>query len=256
MIVHPDIRRSLMDQKSFVEGARALVLWGATLIDQAHRAQDKSADGLISLLIPVIKGFLTDQGYGMTVQAQQVFGGHGYIEDWGMSQFTRDARIAMIYEGANGVQALDLVGRKLGQEGGKYITGFMEHLVHFCDENASTAALEPFVAGLKAASKDLQAAVMYFMQNGIKTPQNALAGSSDFLHLLGHICLGLMWGEMAKAACAALDTGTTDRAFYETKLVTGQYYMARQLPATALHLARITSGGDTVMALDAEAFSG
>ena len=256
LIVHPDIRRSLMDQKSFVEGARALVLWGATLIDQAHRAQDKSADGLISLLIPVIKGFLTDQGYGMTVQAQQVFGGHGYIEDWGMSQFTRDARIAMIYEGANGVQALDLVGRKLGQEGGKYITGFMEHLVHFCDENASTAALEPFVAGLKAASKDLQAAVMYFMQNGIKTPQNALAGSSDFLHLLGHICLGLMWGEMAKAACAALDTGTTDRAFYETKLVTGQYYMARQLPATALHLARITSGGDTVMALDAEAFSG
>ena len=256
LIVHPDIRRSLMDQNSFVEGARALTLWGANLIDQAHRAQDGAAEGLISLLTPVIKGFLTDQGYAMTVQAQQVFGGHGYIEDWGMSQFTRDARIAMIYEGANGVQALDLVGRKLGQEGGKYILGFMERLARFCDENADQAAMEPFVAGIKAASKDLQAAVMYFMQNGIKTPHNALAGSTDFLHLLGHVCLGLMWGEMAKAACAALETDPNDRAFYEAKLTTGQYYMARHLPATALHLARITSGGDTVMALDAEAFSG
>ena len=256
LIVHPDIRRSLMDQKSFVEGARALTLWGANLIDQAHRAQDGAAEGLISLLTPVIKGFLTDQGYAMTVQAQQVFGGHGYIEDWGMSQFTRDARIAMIYEGANGVQALDLVGRKLRQEGGEYILGFMERLARFCDENADQAAMEPFVAGIKAASKDLQAAVMYFMQNGIKTPNNALAGSTDFLHLLGHVCLGLMWGEMAKAACAALETDPNDRAFYEAKLTTGQYYMARHLPATALHLARITSGGDTVMALDAEAFSG
>ena len=256
LIVHPDIRRSLMDQKSFVEGARALTLWGANLIDQAHRAQDGAAEGLISLLTPVIKGFLTDQGYAMTVQAQQVFGGHGYIEDWGMSQFTRDARIAMIYEGANGGQDLDLVGRKLGQEGGKYFLGFMERLARFCYENADQAAMEPFVASIKAASKDLQAAVMYFMQNGIKTPHNALAGSTDFLHLLGHVCLGLMWGEMAKAACAALETDPNDRAFYEAKLTTGQYYMARHLPATALHLARITSGGDTVMALDAEAFSG
>ena len=256
LIVHPDIRRSLMDQKSFIEGARALTLWGASLIDQAHRSQDAAADGLISLLTPVIKGFLTDQGYAMTVQAQQVFGGHGYIEDWGMSQFTRDARIAMIYEGANGIQALDLVGRKLGQEGGKYILGFMERLARFCDENADSEAMEPFVAGIKAASKNLQTAVMYFMQHGIKTPHNALAGSTDFLHLLGHVCLGLMWGEMAKAACAALETDPSDRAFYEAKLTTGQYYMTRHLPATALHLARITSGGDTVMALDAEAFSG
>ena len=131
LIVHPDIRRSLMDQKSFVEGARAFALWGANLIDQAHRSQDGAADGLISLLTPVIKGFLTDQGYAMTVQAQQIFGGHGYIEDWGMSQFTRDARIAMIYEGANGIQALDLVGRKLGQEGGKHIANFMAHLRTF-----------------------------------------------------------------------------------------------------------------------------
>ena len=126
LIVHPDVRRSLMDQKSFVEGARALILWGSTWIDQANRQSDAEADGIISLITPVIKGFLTDQGYAMTIQAQQIYGGHGYIEEWGMSQFTRDARIAMIYEGANGVQALDLVGRKLGQNGGKHALAFFD----------------------------------------------------------------------------------------------------------------------------------
>ena len=135
LIVHPDIRRNLMDQKSFTEGARAFILWGATMIDKAHRSNDKDADGLISLLTPVIKGFLTDEGYDMTVQAQQVYGGHGYIEEWGMSQYTRDARIAMIYEGANGVQALDLVGRKLAQDGGKHVMAFFEMVKSFCKEN-------------------------------------------------------------------------------------------------------------------------
>ncbi len=131
LIVHPDIRRSLMDQKSFAEAGRAFILWGATLIDAAHRSGDKDADGLVSLLTPVIKGFLTDQGYDMTVKAQQVYGGHGYIEEWGMSQFARDARIAMIYEGANGVQALDLVGRKLAQDGGKHIMAFFDLVKSF-----------------------------------------------------------------------------------------------------------------------------
>ncbi len=124
LIVHPDIRRNLMDQKSFIEGARALVFWSAEMIDRTHRQNDKDADGLVSLLIPVVKGFLTDKGFEAAVQAQQVYGGHGYIEEWGMSQFARDARIAMIYEGANGVQALDLVGRKLAQDGGKHVMAF------------------------------------------------------------------------------------------------------------------------------------
>jgi len=255
IIVHPDIRRSLLDQKSFTEGARAFILWGASLIDQTHRAGDKDADGLISLMTPVIKGFLTDKGYDMTVQAQQVFGGHGYIEEHGMSQFTRDARIAMIYEGANGVQALDLVGRKLAQDGGKHVVAFFEMVKTFIKENEGDEALKKdFLDPLKAASKDLQTAGMYFMQNGMKNPNNALAGSSDFMHLFGHVCLGLMWARMAKAANAALAANTTDPDFYQTKLVTGRYYMARQLPATALHLTRIQSGADTVMALAAEAF--
>ena len=256
LIVHPDIRRSLMEQKSFVEGARAFILWGATMIDAAHRADDKDADGLVSLLTPVIKGFLTDVGYDMTVKAQQIYGGHGYIEEWGMSQFTRDARIAMIYEGANGVQALDLVGRKLAQDGGKHVMAFFEMVKTFIKDNAGQddAYDKDFIEPLKAASKDLQAAGMYFMQNGMSNPNHALAGSNDFMHMFGHVCLGLMWARMGKVSSDTLAAGTDDATFYETKLATGRFYMARQLPATALHLARIQSGSDTVMALDAANF--
>ena len=255
LIVHPDIRRSLMDQKSFIEGARAFMLWGAELIDRSHRGNDAAAEGLISLMTPVIKGFLTDEGYDMTVLAQQIYGGHGYIEEWGMSQFTRDARIAMIYEGANGVQALDLVGRKLAQDGGKHVMAFFELVKTFLKENEGNEALKAdFLDPLKAASKDLQASAMFFMQNGMKNPNAALSGSYDFMHLFGHVCLGLMWARMAKSAHAALEAGTSDEAFYKTKLATGRFYMKRRLPATALHLARIQSGADTVMALEAEAF--
>ena len=255
LIVHPDIRRSLMDQKSFVEGARALVLWGASLIDRGHLMGDKDAEGLIRLITPVIKGFLTDRGFDMTVQAQQVFGGHGYIEETGMSQFVRDARITMIYEGANGVQALDLVGRKLAQDGGKHVLAFFEMVKDFIKDNKENAALATdFLDPLKAASKDLQAAGMYFMQNGMTNPDAALSGSYDFMHLFGHTVLGLMWTHMAKAAQAALDAGSEDADFYEAKLTTGRYYMARQLPMTATHLARIQSGADPVMALPADWF--
>ena len=256
LIVHPDIRRSLMDQKSFAEGARAFVLWGAQMIDAAHRSKDADADGLISLLTPVIKGFLTDQGYDMTIKAQQVYGGHGYIEEWGMSQYTRDARIAMIYEGANGVQALDLVGRKLAQDGGKHVMAFFEMVKSFCKANGGLdeAYDRDFIEPLKTASKDLQSAGMYFMQNGMANPNNALSGSYDFMHMFGHVCLGLMWAKMGKAAREALDGGASDKEFYNSKLATGRYYMARQLPATSLHLKRIETGADTVMALEAANF--
>jgi len=255
LIVHPDIRRNLMDQKSFVEGARAFTMWGAMLIDQAHKTDDKDADGLISLMTPVLKGFLTDKGFEYATAAQQVYGGHGYIEEWGMSQFARDARIAMIYEGANGVQALDLVGRKLAQDGGKHVMAFFDMVKTFIKENEDNADLKAgFLDPLKAASKDLQAAGMYFMQNGMKNPNNALSGSYDFMHMMGHVCLGLMWARMAKAAMEKLDGGASDVDFYQSKIATGRYYMARQLPATAMHLARINTGADTVMALEATQF--
>ena len=255
LIVHPDIRRNLMDQKSFVEGARALTLWGTYLIDRAHKNDDADADGLISLLTPVMKGFLTDKGFEYATAAQQVYGGHGYIEESGMSQFARDARIAMIYEGANGVQALDLVGRKLAQDGGKHVMAFFDMVKTFIKDNEGNAALKAdFLDPLKAASKDMQAAGMYFVQNGVKNPNHALAGSYDFMHMMGHVCFGLMWARMGKAAMDALEAGASDKEFYETKIATGRYYMARQLPATAMHLARINTGADTVMALEASQF--
>ncbi|MFZ8878927.1 MAG: acyl-CoA dehydrogenase C-terminal domain-containing protein [Paracoccaceae bacterium] len=256
LIVHPDVRRNLMDQKSFVEGARAFTFWGASLIDQAHREGDAAANGLISLLTPVIKGYLTDKGYEYASAAQQVYGGHGYIEEWGMSQFARDARITMIYEGANGVQALDLVGRKLAQDGGKHVMAFFEMVKNFASENKGWDENfdRDFLGPLKAASKDLQAAGMYFMENGMKHPNNALAGSYDFMHMFGHVCLGLMWARMGKASVEALKNGADDAAFHETKITTGRYYMARQLPATTLHLARIQSGADTVMGLSEDQF--
>ena len=255
LIVHPDIRRNLMDQKSFVEGARAFTFWGASLIDRAHRTGDDSAEGLISLLTPVIKGFQTDKGFDVAIAAQQVYGGHGYIEEWGMSQFARDARIAMIYEGANGIQALDLVARKLAADGGKHVMAFFDLVKTFVKENEDDVRLKAgFLDPLKQASKAMQGAGMYFMQNGMKSPNAALSGSYDFMHLMGHVCLGLMWAKMAKAAYAALDAGAADRDFYEAKIATGRYYMARQLPACAMHLARIETGAEPVMALTAEAF--
>ena len=256
IIVHPDIRRNLMDQKSFVEGARAFTYWGAYLIDRAHKNSDADADGLISLLTPIIKGFQTDKGFEMAVNAQQVYGGHGYIEEWGMSQFARDARIAMIYEGANGIQALDLVGRKLAQDGGKHVMAFFDMIKTFASETKGQdeAFDRDFLDPLKAASKDLQAAAMYFMSEGMKNPNNALAGSYDFMHMFGHVCLGYMWARMGLAASKALADGASDAAFFETKLATGRYYMARQLPATRMHLARIETGAEPVMALEAANF--
>jgi hypothetical protein len=250
ILVHPDVRRMLMEARAFVEGARALLLWAMTLIDRHVRTGDAAAEGLVSLLTPVLKGFLTDKGFESAVLAQQVFGGHGYIEETGASQFVRDARIAMIYEGANGVQALDLVGRKLGQEGGRHVMAFFGIVNDFIKANEGDPRLKAdFLDPLKAALKDLQAAAMFFVQNGVKNPNAALAGSTDFLHLFGHVGLGLMWARMAKAALA-----DPDDAFHAAKLATGRYYMARALPATALHLARIRSGDAAVMALPAEAF--
>ena len=255
IIVHPDVRRNLMDQKSFIEGARAFALWGATLLDAHHRKGDAEAEALVSLLTPVIKGFLTDKGFETTVLAQQTLGGSGFTQEWGLEQFVRDARITLIYEGTNGVQSLDLVGRKLPMNGGKTIMGFFDMVKSFIKENEGNEALKAdYLDPLKAASKDLQAAGMFFMAEGMKNPNAALSGSYDFMHLFGQVCMGLMWSKIAIAAQAALDNGASDTDFYETKLATGRYYMKRQLPATALHLARIQSGADPVMSLDAANF--
>ena len=256
IIVHPDVRRNLMDQKCFSEGSRALILWGASIIDKANRNTDSEAEGLIGLLTPVIKGFLTDKGFDMTIQAQQIYGGHGYIEEWGMSQFARDARIAMIYEGANGIQALDLVGRKLPQNQGKNMIAFFTILKTYLTENQNKSDEfdNIFIEPMKSATDDLEGAVLYFMDKGIKNPNEALAGSYDFMHLFGYVCLGLMWCRIAQASPEAINLSSDHDDFHQSKISTGQYFMERQLPFTRLHLARIRAGSSTVMKLSASNF--
>ena len=256
IIVHPDVRRNLMDQKCFSEGSRALILWGASIIDKANRNIDSEAEGLIGLLTPVIKGFLTDKGFDMTIQAQQIYGGHGYIEEWGMSQFARDARIAMIYEGANGIQALDLVGRKLPQNQGRNMIAFFTILKTYLSENQNKSDEfdKIFLEPMKSATDDLEGAVLYFMDKGIKNPNEALAGSYDFMHLFGYVCLGLMWCKIAQASHEAINLSSDHDDFHQSKISTGQYFMERQLPFTRLHLARIRAGSSTVMKLSASNF--
>ena len=256
IIVHPDVRRNLMDQKCFSEGSRALILWGASIIDKANRNTDTEAEGLIGLLTPVIKGFLTDKGFDMTIQAQQIYGGHGYIEEWGMSQFARDARIAMIYEGANGIQALDLVGRKLPQNQGKNMMAFFTILKTYLTENQNKSDEfdKIFLEPMKSATDDLEGAVLYFMDKGIKNPNEALAGSYDFMHLFGYVSLGLMWCKIAQASHEAINLSSDHDDFHQSKISTGQYFMERQLPFTRLHLARIRAGSSTVMKLSASNF--
>lgn len=259
IIVHPDVRRTLMTIRAFNEASRALVLWTALKSDIAHRSEDAKerevADDVLGLLTPIIKGVLTDKGFDHAVMAQQMFGGHGYIEEWGMSQFVRDARIAMIYEGANGVQALDLVGRKLGLNGGRAIMAYFKEVGDFCEANRADEAMAPFTKSLKKGLNDLQAAAMWFMQNAMTNPDNAGAGSTDFMHMFGVVSLGHMWAMMAKAAQAKLAADANGQAeFLNTKLVLARFFMERIMPETMLRLHRIQIGANTVMELPAEAF--
>jgi acyl-CoA dehydrogenase len=259
IIVHPDVRRNLMTMRAFNEAARAFVLWNAIKSDVAHRSEDakakQEADDCLGLMTPILKGVLTDVGFDNAVKAQQMYGGHGYVEEWGMSQFVRDARIAMIYEGANGIQALDLVGRKLGKDGGRAVMAFFNEVGGFIKENEADETLKPLLKPLQVSLGHLQQATMWFMQNAMAKPDNAGAGSHDYMHCFGLVALGYMWAMIAKTAQDKLKAGangSTERMNH--KLVTARFYMERMLPETGAHLARITTGADTMMALPAEAF--
>jgi hypothetical protein len=198
---------------------------------------------------------LTDTGFANTVMAQQMFGGHGYIKEHGMEQFVRDARIAMIYEGANGIQGLDLVGRKLPRDGGRAITAFFNEVGSFVKENGGDEAMKPYVAPLGVAAGHLQQATMWFVQNATDKPDNAGAGATDYLHLFGLVALAYMWAQIAKAAQAKLANGADGSADrMHAKLVTGHFFMEHMLPETTAQLARIQAGAGSVMELPAEAF--
>jgi hypothetical protein len=258
IIVHPDVRRTLMSIRAFNEAGRALVMWTALKGDIAHRSEDekerKSADDYMGLLTPVLKGVLTDTGFANTVMAQQVFGGHGYIAEHGMEQFVRDARIAQIYEGANGIQALDLVGRKLGKDGGRALMAFFSEVSGFIKEKGTDEAMKPYVTPLGVSLGHLQQASMWFMQNAMAKPDNAGAGATDYMHMFGLVALGYMWCRIAEAALVKLPKANGSAPTMNAKLVTARFFMERMLPETASHLARIQSGAASTMELPDEAF--
>jgi acyl-CoA dehydrogenase len=257
IIVHPDVRRTLLTIRAFNEAARAMVVWTALKSDVAHRSSDpkdrQEADDHMGLMTPIMKGVMTGTGFANTVMAQQMYGGHGYIAEQGMEQFVRDARISMIYEGANGVQALDLVGRKLPRDGGRAIMAFFGEVAAFLKENGGNEAMKPYVAPLSTALGHLQQATTWLMQNALAKPDNAGAAATDYMELFGLVVFAYMWAKMAKVANDKIAaSGATP--YLKTKLVTGKFFMERMLPETAAHLARLQTGSDTTMELAAEAF--
>ena len=258
LFVHPDVRRMLMEGKAFNEAARALILWGALQVDLSRQAQTEeerqSSDDLISLLTPVIKGYLTDRGFETAVNSQQVFGGHGYIREWGMEQFVRDARIAQIYEGTNGVQAMDLVGRKIGKDGGRAIRAFFDLLGS--DIADSKAAGDPagIAVPLEGAVQHLQAATMWLAQNGMADPNNAGAGAYAYMQLMGLVSLGWMWLKMAAVSARLKDQAGEDKGFHETKIISARYFAQRELVAASTLRKKVEAGAESLMALPVEAF--
>ncbi|MEQ1610574.1 MAG: acyl-CoA dehydrogenase C-terminal domain-containing protein [Hyphomonadaceae bacterium] len=255
IIVHPDVRRMLMDMKAFIEGGRAFAYWTALQGDLEVVSPDphvrEKAEDRMALLTPVIKAFLTDRGFKSASEALQLHGGTGYTREQGVEQFVRDARIALIYEGTNGIQALDLVGRKLAANGGRAVFSFFSDLEEFVSSNDENEKLKPYVDGVTTATAQLKDGTMWLMQNGMSNFDNAGASSHDYLQLFGLTALALMWAKMAKAALERQGNG--DR-FYDDKLATARYYFERVLPDATSHLAKVKTGAAPVMALSADAF--
>ncbi|MGE4411380.1 MAG: acyl-CoA dehydrogenase C-terminal domain-containing protein [Sphingobium sp.] len=259
LFVHPDVRRMLMEAKALTEGMRALMLWGGLQVDLAEHAESEeerqAADDLLSLLTPVIKGYGTDKGFEIAVNCQQIFGGHGYIREWGMEQYVRDARIAQIYEGANGVQAMDLIGRKLAQNGGRAIQLFFKILAAEVAEAKQDERLVALAEALEKANGQLQAATMWLMQNAMTNPENAGAAAYPYMHIMGIVSTGLMWLRMAKAALERIDAGDDDKAWLEAKLVTARFYAERIMPDAGALRRKIEGGAESLMALPPEMFA-
>jgi alkylation response protein AidB-like acyl-CoA dehydrogenase len=258
LFVHPDVRRMLMQMKSLTEGLRALCLWGALQVDLEHKGvteeERQLAGDLIGLLTPVIKGYGTDMGYAIATDAQQVYGGHGYVREWGMEQYVRDARIAMIYEGTNGIQAMDLVGRKLMQNGGRAAQAMLKLVSEEIAQGKQHPATADIAARLERGLNDLQAASMWFMANGMQNPNHVGAGAVPYMHLMGIVAVGYMWLKMAAAAVKLKEAGEGDAKFLDAKLITARFFAERILPETNALRRKIEGGADAIMALPEEMF--
>jgi len=258
IIVHPDVRRLLLQSRSFVEGARALAMYVSMLFTVQNSAADEKereeAADLSQLLTPVIKGYFTDKGFEAANASMQVFGGHGYVRDHGMEQFVRDARINQVYEGANGVQALDLVGRKMTAKGGRATMTFFGKIEAFIKENEGDEAMKPYIEPLKVGYERMGKAAGWLMENAPKNFDNAGAASYEMMNIFGVVSLGWMWAQMAKVALAKLAAGEGNADFYNRKLVLAKFWLEREVPNTAAYLERIELGSEDIMKLEEDAF--
>jgi len=245
-IVHPDVKRMLLQARSFVEAARALASWTGLQQSIAHSARPEAGAAalLADLMTPVLKSYCTDMGFEAANLGMQCYGGHGYIRDNGVEQFVRDARINMVYEGANGVQAMDLVGRKLGRKGGAAPMALFGLLTGWIGENENDEAMKPYVAGVKRGTETLQAATLWLAANGLKNPNDAGAGAVEYLRLMGITMLAWMWGRMAKASLGK------DDPLHKDKLMCARFWMERMVPECPMLLEKMQAGSATIMELE------
>jgi butyryl-CoA dehydrogenase len=254
LVVHPDIRRMLLTQRAYIEGCRALAMWASKMLDVAKKHPDaeerRKADDFIAITTPVIKAFLTDVGFEATNLGVQVFGGHGYIREHGMEQLVRDGRIAQIYEGANGIQALDLVGRKMPAHAGRYLRSVFHPISEYIEARKGDKALADFVGPLEKAFGRLQQATLQVARVGMARPEEAGAAASDYLRLFGLTILAYLWARMAEISLPQVDSDP----FHKAKVLTAKFYMERLLPQTGALLSAIMAGGKTMMAFEEAAF--
>ncbi len=259
IIVHPDVRRMLLTMKAFTEGARALSYLVGMNLDLSLRHPDplvrQEADDLVALLTPVIKAYQTDMGFEVANLSMQVHGGHGYIREYGVEQYARDARIAMIYEGTNGIQALDLVGRKMSKGYGRLLRSFFHRVSGFVTDHQADPKMVDFVVPLGKAFAKLQQATALIAQKGLKDPDEGAAAATDYLRMFALVAMGWMWARMAHVAQDRLgDEGSLRCKFYEAKISTARFFMERMLPETEYRFRALSSGASNLMSMDADSF--
>jgi hypothetical protein len=258
IIVHPDVRRMLMTMRAYNEGCRSLTAWVSRALDAEHAATEpetrERARDFVALMTPVVKALFTDLGHESAHLAVQVYGGHGYIQESGVEQFARDARIAMIYEGTNGIQALDLVGRKLPDRMGRNLRAFFHPVSQFLEDNAQDANIGKLVASLQQSFGALQLATGHIAQKGMKDPEEAAAAATDYLRLLGFVAMGYCFAKAAKVAHAKLAGGSGEEQFYKAKITTAQFFFDRLLPPATAQFMAIRSGKASMMDMPEDAF--
>ncbi|MDE2421373.1 MAG: acyl-CoA dehydrogenase C-terminal domain-containing protein [Gammaproteobacteria bacterium] len=259
IIVHPAIRNMLLTQKAFAEGGRALVYFLAFFADIVEVSKDQdakqAADDMLSLLTPIAKAFLTEMGYQCANHGVQIYGGHGFIQEWGMEQIVRDTKIACIYEGTTEIQSLDLLGRKVLQTQGKLLRQFTKVIHKFCEEHAGHEQMKHLIDPLAQLNQEWGELTMRIGMKAMQNPEDAAAAAVDYMYYSGYVTLAYLWAKMASTAHLKLAEGTAESGFYDAKIKTAEFYYAKLLPQTRAHVARIDSGLQTLMAIDEEQFA-